>query len=102
MLPGYNPPEGKVFAMGAVEITKWLLAQTLLCVADAHAAARIADAQDATQVMLSKIREFGPITVWELRRHYKVQNSEVHQPVLETLLEAGKVHLNESGKLIAA
>jgi len=80
----------------------WLMARTLICAADAHAANHRVAVLDDKEVMLAKIVEFGPIDFWKLRRRFKVQNRELHQPILEALLEEGRVRLNEHGKLVAA
>ena len=89
-------------AHAGIQLAEWLMARTLITAADAHTANQQVTITDAAEVMLAKITEFGPIDFWKLRRHFKVQTVEEHQPVLESLLEQGRVKLNPHGKLIAA
>ncbi len=89
-------------AQGALEISEWLLAQTLLVAADAHAAAERSAVAAAKEKMLSKIVEFGPIDLWRLCRRYDKQDKAIHEPVLHRLLDEKLVRLNPEGKLIAA
>ena len=56
-------------------------------------------AEKARQIMLTKLRELGDITVRELLRTYNSQRKELHLPILDTLIQEGLV--TQTGNLIA-
>lgn len=59
-----------------------------------------AAAQDrARQVMLQKLASIGPCVVRDLLRRYSNQRRILHQPVLDALVNEGKVRLRDDGRL---
>lgn len=89
-------------AGAALAVTEWLLARTLLVVADARTGVERTAAAKAKERMLAKIVELGPVDFWQLCRHYDRQDKAIHEPVLHALLEERRVSLNPEGRLVAA
>ncbi len=99
---GYGMWQDARAAQGALELTEWLLAQTLFVAEKAHGEKERTTATDAKEKMLAKIIEFGPIDFWKLCRRYDRQDKAIHAPVLHALQSEGRVSLNPEGRLVAA
>ncbi len=99
---GYGAWQDARTAESALELSEWLLAQTLLVAERAHSEKERTNTTDAREKMLGKIIEFGPIDFWRLCRRYDRQDKAIHEPILHALLEEKRVRLNPEGRLVAA
>ena len=54
---------------------------------------------DACQRMLEKVRSKEPVRPREVFRSYKRQRKDILQPILDTLLQSGRLRIDEKGFL---
>jgi len=87
-------------AKGAIEITQWYMARTLITADRAYWACQQAAEAASEERMLEKIRE-RPTDFVRLRRRFSRQRKDMHQRTLDSLLNQGRVRREPDGRLVA-
>lgn len=97
----YNFQPGAIitgnYAMMGVSLAKWLGAQTLQIHQSAVESGLTIHEREAEETMLLKIRDKGPVAFRTICRSYRKQAGSIHRPVLDSLMEKGKVEVDGNG-----
>jgi len=83
----------------AIHLTHCAIKEHLALVSEEQQKHETQAAEKARQIMLTKLRDLGDITVRDLLRTYNSQRKELHRPVLDSLIQEGLV--TQTGNLIA-
>jgi hypothetical protein len=99
-----NPPGGAITeatALGAIQIAGWLVAERARILAQIENEARAKKRQKDCAIMLQKIQDKAPVSKRDLFHSYDVQGQAIQGPILEELINSGKVAKDDDGLLCA-